>query len=334
MNTLISIIIPVYNGEKYVNDCLTSVYKDIDEALLDSFEVIIVNDGSKDNSLAFIKKWQEQYRNCILIDKKNGGVSSARNIALKKARGEFITFLDIDDMFAKHAVAEMIQTILASKADLYIFNYNEISEDGSKFHEMRVADTIKDNLGKLQEAILLDYTMNASWGKIYKKNLIESNHIEFDTELKFGEDVRFVTDYCVHIKNVKCVYETLYLYRQLPNGAVMSMRANLSNTMVANMSKSMASRYRYAEQICAAEDLIQKLNVEMSNEISAHINQMLDTVISLEEKERMIDNVVKDEFLNHILRTVLKQKNVKLRRKIMILCILNRPLRKIYIKVK
>ena len=104
MKNKISVIIPAYNAEKWIYNCVKSVLSQND----DNFEIIIVNDGSKDNTLALCKKLENDDKRIILVDKKNGGVSKARNEGIKKATGKWVVYLDSDDYLCKGAFEKFL----------------------------------------------------------------------------------------------------------------------------------------------------------------------------------------------------------------------------------
>ena len=114
MKNKISVIIPAYNAEKWIYNCVKSVLSQND----DNFEVIIVNDGSKDNTLALCKKLENDDKRIILVDKKNGGVSKARNEGIKKATGKWVVYLDSDDYLCKGIVVQLSR----QKSKLFIMN--------------------------------------------------------------------------------------------------------------------------------------------------------------------------------------------------------------------
>ena len=128
-----SIIVPVYNLEKYVSKCLDSIFNQP----FKDYEVIVVNDGSKDNSLDIIKKYTKKYKNITLIDQKNKGLSVARNEGIKKATGDYFLLLDSDD-FIEYNLVSTLNNYVKEKPDLIRFQLRTIDEDGnliSEYHE-------------------------------------------------------------------------------------------------------------------------------------------------------------------------------------------------------
>jgi glycosyltransferase involved in cell wall biosynthesis len=212
----ISIIIPVYNSEKYLEECLNSV---ISQNQLDC-EILLINDGSKDKSLAICKKIAEQDNRIVVIDKENGGVSSARNAGLEQASGEYIAFVDSDDWVDK---------------SIYSFIFEKFGEQfdiamtGIVYKGLREK---KDNLSFLKdeyvgESIKMDlmpkfYFYGKGFQKkpisghvyqmIFKKNLIDG--IKFLTEIKYAEDLLFCLT-CLHkARKVVIDKNCYYFYRR------------------------------------------------------------------------------------------------------------------------
>ena len=125
-NSLISVIVPVYNAEKYLDKCVNSIINQ----KYTNLEIILVDDGSKDNSLDLCKKYAEKDNRIKVIHKENGGLSSARNVGLAVARGEYIMFCDPDDLYLPNSCKVMLNEIIKTHADYVIGNYKNLDEDG------------------------------------------------------------------------------------------------------------------------------------------------------------------------------------------------------------
>ncbi len=171
----VSIIIPIYNAIRYADKCVKSLliqdYKNI--------EIILVNDGPTDNTLEILKVYENKYKDKVRVfSQKNSGQSSARNTGLKKATGEFITFVDQDDFVKKDFISTMVKGI--KNSDILISGYNRVL-DGDK--------VVQENIPKVCEWSKFKYC--ATWGKLYKKSFLEKNNIIFE-ECKIGEDVIFL----------------------------------------------------------------------------------------------------------------------------------------------
>ena len=202
---MVSIIVPVYNVSKYLSKCIESLihqkYKNI--------EIILVNDGSSDNSLNICKKYQKKDNRIVLIDKKNGGVSSARNAGVAIAKGEYIVFVDGDDYLELDFVKYMVDIITKNNCDF------AISKNCFKYENEK--QVLKDHVeyidAKEATVLVLSLTLEVGcWNKMYKKELI--SNIRFDEKQFFGEGLQFIT--CVAQRaNITAVGERkVYHYRQ------------------------------------------------------------------------------------------------------------------------
>ena len=219
----ISFIIPVYNAEKYLDKCISSICmiknKDI--------EIILINDGSKDDSLGICMKYASLDKRITVIDQCNKGVSSARNEGLKKAKGEWICFVDADDWLDEKFEDNMFPE-LDSSCDVIYFGIIRCSSVKrtkaiNSIYEKQVKD--KDEINIIRRGLLnfdnkdfqkirknyFDYY--APWGKFYKRTIIEENEIGFITTTAWAEDLVF--NYTVLGKSVKIKYvdKIGYFYR-------------------------------------------------------------------------------------------------------------------------
>ncbi len=184
-NIKISVIIPVYNAEKYLDDCIKSVIMQT----LSEWELILVNDGSKDNSSEICDKYARLDSRIKAIHKENAGVSVARNTGIENATGEFIGFIDADDTVLPDFFECMYSTAAAQQSDIVMCDALTVYQNGN---------TEADTINQLASSILLkksDWSpkllmemAGAAWRCIYKRELIERNKILFPCGIKFSED--------------------------------------------------------------------------------------------------------------------------------------------------
>lgn len=174
MNSLVSIIIPVYNGKKFIKKCVNSLLK----GNYKNIEIIIVNDGSTDNTLDYMKKTFIKDKNVKIYNKKNEGQSFARNYGLKKAKGEFITFVDQDDFLEKDYIYTLIKNI--EDNDVLISGFNRVLDKNYVYQRNIpiVCDFAK-------------YKYLTPWAKLYRTSFLKENNIEFK-KMKIGEDIVFL----------------------------------------------------------------------------------------------------------------------------------------------
>lgn len=197
----LSIIIPVYNAEKYIQECLESCFdQDLD---LHDYEVICINDGSKDSSLQKLKKYADIYPNITIMDQSNQGVSSARNNGILKARGEYLWFIDADDTIKPNCLRRL-KMAAGDKSDIISFSGYSYTESLSKSE--------LDLLNANQLIGNMEY-----WGfvavHIYRREIIRKNNILFDLEIAYGEDEMFYIDALANASCKKTIDDVLYLYR-------------------------------------------------------------------------------------------------------------------------
>ena len=210
---MISVIVPVYNVEKYIEKCLKSLV----EQTLKNIEIIIVNDGSTDNSKKIISKFAEKYSNIKYYEKTNGGLSSARNYGIKYANGEYVAFLDSDDYVEKNLYELMYKKALQENSDMvecdFIWEYYGKNGD--------IVKTKKDKRKKFKT--LNQYVKNArvvAWNKLIKKQIIDDFNIRFPEGLIY-EDIEFFYKLFPHLNKISYVniYGIHYVQR---NGSILN----------------------------------------------------------------------------------------------------------------
>ena len=200
----VSVIVPFYNVEKYIDKCLNSLVNQT----LEDIEIIIVNDGSKDNSETIAKEYASKYKNKIIyLKKENGGLSDARNYAIPYATGEYIAFLDSDDYIEVNMYEQMYEKAKKENADIvecdFLWEYpNEKIESKGKIY-------------KDKHDILLNARVVA-WNKLIKKELIEKTKIKFPYGLRY-EDVEFFYKLIPYINKLDIVNKPFVHYVQRDN---------------------------------------------------------------------------------------------------------------------
>ena len=215
-NPAISIIIPVYNAENYLRRCIDSV---LSQSFTD-FELILVDDGSKDKSPQICDEYASQDTRVRVIHKANGGVSAARNDGLDIAKGEYITFIDSDDWVER----EYLETLSNYRDyDIVFFSHRLIYEDGyiSEFlFEAKEGDkqNIWEIVASLRKNAVGSNFYGYTWNKMFRRDIIEKYKIRFIEGLRISEDEVYTLDYCTHAKSIKVLPLCLYNYRILGTG--------------------------------------------------------------------------------------------------------------------
>lgn len=205
-NPLITVIVPVYNVEKYLSRCVDSIINQTYKNL----EIILVDDGSTDSSPEICDFYAKKDSRVNVIHKQNGGVSSARNIAIRQANGEFIHFVDSDD-WIETDIYEKILPFLSVNKMIVINAYFVI--DGNK--EIAYNFLNKNLVGteKITDEIINGNVGGGNcWGKIFSTEILRKNGLFFDEQYSFGEDLLFVYNYSKYIDTVQFVDLSLYNY--------------------------------------------------------------------------------------------------------------------------
>lgn len=186
MEELISVIVPVYNAEKTLERCLNSVLQQVYKEI----EVICVDDGSKDNSLSMLKRFEQFDKRVKVITKANEGVSVARNVGIKASNGQYILFVDSDDYIEKNMILDLYQAMKKTEADIAIEGYREINHESSiEVYDYKNCIEKKDFLLKC-----IQNTGGVVCSKLYTAALIKENNIFFRKDLSLSEDLIFALE--------------------------------------------------------------------------------------------------------------------------------------------
>jgi glycosyltransferase involved in cell wall biosynthesis len=215
----VSLILPVYNVEKYLGRCLESLVRQT----LQEVEIICVNDGSKDGSLALLRKYEEAYHCIRVIDKENEGVYRARGDGLKHATGEYIGFVDPDDYVAEDFVEKMYQKAKTSNSDIVCCGFERIDEITGKVYsrEMNHYGKKEIEFDSNPEGILSVNT--ALWNKIYKAELLQEIQGFDYIQPKIMDDFSLLMLVYRNVKSISFVDDILYFYIVRQSGIIMSI---------------------------------------------------------------------------------------------------------------
>ena len=216
---MFSIIVPVYNVEKYLDKCLASIL----EQTFKDFECIIIDDGSPDNSNIIIDKYVKLDQRFKVIHQKNMGLSAARNAGLDIAKGDYIVFVDSDDYIANDYLEKFAAKIASTNAEIVVCGLTEVFKDYEKsiVFEDESTEVIKQN-------ILADVWPSYAWNKCYKKSLFAN--IRFPVG-KIFEDILTIPEVCLYARKIVCIPDKLYYYNRHNEN---SITANLSSEKMYN----------------------------------------------------------------------------------------------------
>jgi glycosyltransferase involved in cell wall biosynthesis len=214
MKPMISIIVPVYNAEKHIERCISSLISQ----KYPNYEVILVNDGSTDNSGGICDDFQNENKNIKVIHTENGGVSKARNVGIENARGDYIQFVDSDDFISDDYTSRMVEIILDKNVDLVIGGINHVSFENNKINILREIKSkkeglyTKENLSLIFNDLINVSYINYCYSKLISRKLLIDNNIKFDINISLGEDTLFVLDTIRASKNIYISNYADYFY--------------------------------------------------------------------------------------------------------------------------
>ena len=251
MKELISIIVPIYNVELYLEKCIKSIinqtYKNI--------EIILINDGSIDGSKYICERYKNIDNRIILINSENKGVSSARNLGLEVCKGKYILFVDPDDWIEAHMIETLYQNLKNTNSDISVCNYYEVRGKNKTSIDLSIENTF--NAEKFlyylsSEKYFRGYLVN----KLYSRHIIfnDNQHIKFDKDIYICEDLLFNFRVAMNVSKICYTNDKLYNYLQRENSA-------LSSTF--NMKK--ASRLIVFKELI---DIATKYNNKLVEQIS------------------------------------------------------------------
>lgn len=211
----VSIVIPVYNVEGYLQSCVDSVLSQSYR----NFELILVNDGSKDSSPAICDEYAKTDSRVVVIHKENEGPSRTRNRGIEEAKGDYLMFVDSDDILVEGTLEKMINAMDQSNADLCICGYERFRGDWSLPSSLTTEplQIYKDR--KELAAVYNQPKTNmfgvSIWAKLYRLDIIKTHGIRFDTAISYEEDCVFNLDYFRHVNTTAVLPDVLYRWRQM-----------------------------------------------------------------------------------------------------------------------
>lgn len=208
----ISVIVPVYNVEKYLPQCIDSILKQD----FSDFELLLIDDGSKDKSGLICDEYAWQDKRVKVFHRENGGVSSARNLGIDHAQGKYIAFIDSDD----YIDVDYFSILMRDPADLAVTGYVQFSnsnEDKIIYHSSFIEAIYRFEEFKDGISLLLNRNHTTPWNKLFKTKIIKEYHIYFDPKIRFAEDTVFVQTYLFYSNVIVFQGGMPYHYRSYEN---------------------------------------------------------------------------------------------------------------------
>lgn len=297
----LSIIVPIYNAEKYINNCVDSIINQT----FTSYELILVNDGSTDATRELIRKY-EYLENVKIIDKNNDGLSSARNTGIEASRGEYITFVDNDDQIDMHIYEKVFEIINKFTPDLIEFSVSiDFVDDGYSLEErfpnifLAKDDSLEDNIPRLMKTGLLNYV----WNKVYKASIIRENNIRFSKKAINYEDLMFNFEYFRFLSTFYHLDFIGYHYLKRKTDSMVS-RYVKDNDQIFLQKESALENFIVDMKLSDNQEMIEyQKHLRVLNLEDFVINLFrVGCDLSYSEKKRLINEIVFDNVSKKVLK--------------------------------
>ena len=225
---LVSIIVPVYNGEKTIERCLRS----IQNQSYSNIEVLVVNDGSSDHTERIIRKYVQRDSRFRYIEKENSGVSDSRNVAMAEAKGDYFQFVDGDDWLVKQATEEFVNTALTYGCDMVISDFYRVCgrriytkghiDAGPVITRMKYAEYMMEAPANFYYGVL--------WNKFFRADIIRTFALKCSTQLDWCEDFQFNLEYLQYVGKVGVIRKPLYYYVKT-KGSLVDTQVNFQQSI-------------------------------------------------------------------------------------------------------
>ena len=226
MNSLVSIIVPFYNAEKYIEKCLKSLI----HQTYTNVEIILIDNMSTDESLSIVEKYSKEDARIILLREQRQGVSHARNKGLNSSKGEYIVFVDADDYLELNAIENELQIIKEKECDIVFFEYYNDEDRSNKSTQLLEYKTYIDNLINMISEMAGGNYFSSIWRGIYNSKTIKGNNVLF-RDIKFGEDLIFNIECILKSNSINISEHAFYHYMDNEESALKKLQHNLQNTI-------------------------------------------------------------------------------------------------------
>ncbi|MDQ0903968.1 glycosyltransferase family 2 protein [Paenibacillus sp. V4I7] len=264
----VSVIVPVYNCEKFISKCIDSII----HQTYSNIEVVIVNDGSTDRSEEIVNGFKEKDARIVYYYQDNSGPSDARNHGINKSTGEYLAFIDSDDTVDRYYIELLLDKMKTSEADLVCCGYKDISEYGV----LNYTDFDFENSTSLHLFIdmVCKGTGGVLWSKLYKKEIISEYNLKMDKSIFMSEDLIFVLQYALHCKSFAAIKGHLYYYNRLNQNSISS---NISIDYIQNY----IAVCKHLEKIYFIADMHENKTKEI---ITKRIQDMVINLVQLQSR--------------------------------------------------
>lgn len=303
-NETISLIIPIYNSENYLNDLFLS----IKEQSYKNIEIILVDDGSTDSTKSICINFEKSDKRVKYFYKKNGGVSSARNFGLTKANGKYVCFIDSDDVLEKDYCKKLLKTIQHQNSDFAFCGINEICDNKKNTYGDLNIYGLSSN-PEFFVNIFNNFWFPVLWNKIFKRSIIKNNKIRFSTSINYDEDTIFNFKYYKNCRNINTTKDCLYNYYIRKTGLTQNGLKDVFNKSY----KTISYRYNYPQKMFG--DNKQAIFISSKKILKAvlqELNVMQKNNESYESMKKFFNNCLSKKYVKKTIKNIcIVEKNYK-----------------------
>ena len=298
----ISVIVPVYNSEKYLHRCIDSI---LAQTFTD-FELLLIDDGSNDKSGIICDEYVAKDSRIRVFHKENGGVSSARNLGLDNAKGDWITFVDSDDWVDNRYLENFILSVKNDINLIISFSYSVFKDRicESKY-ESEVLES--DNFCLLFTKYDLSWR-TSPWGKLYSRKIIKENGLEFNVNMPIGEDLVFLYEYIACIDKIY-ISEKSYYYYYADNENTLTKKIN--NTIVEQECLKMVSSvvdFLLTKKNIYEKEALDRIHCLKYNYINRVINSLYCNKLSRKERLKILNEI---DYTSYLYFWSIRKNNIK-----------------------
>lgn len=285
---LISVIIPLYNSEKFISKCVRSI---IDNYEYNDLEIIIVNDGSTDSSADIVRELMTKDKRIHLINQDNKGPSAARNRGLDESRGKYILFVDSDDFLADEALTHFRTLLIKGNYDTVMFNFKRFNENNISYNNKSLFKNgyiyNHENKDDIYKILVTTSRLNHPVAKYYSAKIIKERKIRFDENIFVGEDRVFNMEY-FYFSN-SGIYYDLYFYNYRYNPDSLTKTFNMSKFVDLKQTHSVSMDYIKKYNLNLNQDIVNKANNLTINILFQLVSKAVN-LVNIKEISEIIDD--------------------------------------------
>lgn len=299
-NPLVSVIVPAYNAEKYIKRCVDSLVKQTYRNL----EIIVVNDGSTDNTTEILREYEEKYSFIKVINKENEGVSKARNVALEAAAGSYLGFVDSDDYVDEMMYEELVSSILSDGSDMAVCGAKSVFADGTlkplNFFENNTVMSVQGYLSNMAKGTYSVF-YGALWNKLYSSEVFYN--IKLDEGLDYAEDFAVNVEVLYNINKISICKNELYYYSVENQESLSRKKQDSINIWNINSHKLEVFRELCKYKGVESESFLhidKAYALEIIGPVCYYVNEDTSFVEKVGKIKKLLDNDIIKEALNNI----------------------------------